>query len=174
MVAPKFGPGVPECKAYIMQPPSAPRLFCFGLGFSPLAFVDLVKPEGWRIAGTTRSPEKAAALKARGIETFLFDRGRPLDDAALALAGTTHLLTAVPPDARGDPVLDHHAADIAALLPGLRWVGYLSTTGVYGDHGGDWVDEATPLQPTGRRQRQRAAAEESWLALWRTCGVPVH
>jgi nucleoside-diphosphate-sugar epimerase len=174
MVAPKFGPGVPECKANIMQRPSAPRLFCFGLGFSPLAFIDLVGPEGWRIAGTTRGTEKAERLRAQGIETFLFDRGRPLDDAASALAGTTHLLTAVPPDADGDPVLDHHAGDIAALMPGLQWVGYLSTTGVYGDHGGAWVDEATPLQPTGRRQKQRAAAEESWLALWRECYVPVH
>ena len=73
-----------------------------------------------------------------GIETFLFDRGRPLDDAAAALAGTTEPPTAVPPDAGGDPVLDHHADDIAALLPGLRWAGYLSTTGVYGDHGGAW------------------------------------
>ena len=157
-----------------MQRPSAPRLFCFGLGFSPLAFIDLVRPEGWRIAGTTRSPEKAEALRERGIETFLFDRGRQLEDAATALAGTTHLLTAVPPDADGDPVLDHHAGDIAALLPGLQWVGYLSTTGVYGDHGGAWVDEATLLQPTGRRQKQRAAAEEAWLTLWREHGVPVH
>lgn len=161
-----------------MQQPQTPRLFCFGLGFSPLAFIDLVRrehgPEGWRIAGTTRSPDKAAALSARGIGTHLFDRGRPLDDAAAALAGTTHLLTAVPPDADGDPVLDHHAADIAALMPGLRWVGYLSTTGVYGDHGGAWVDESTPLRPTGRRQKQRAAAEQAWLRLWHDHGVPVH
>jgi nucleoside-diphosphate-sugar epimerase len=174
MVAPKFGPGVPERKANIMQPSSVPRLFCFGLGFSPLAFVDLVGPESWHIAGTTRGAEKAAALRAKGIETFLFDRGRPLDDATAALAGTTHLLTAVPPDAEGDPVLDHHGGDIAALMPDLKWVGYLSTTGVYGDHDGAWVDETTPLQPTGRRQKQRAAAEEAWLALWREHGVPVH
>ncbi|WP_158044640.1 SDR family oxidoreductase [Skermanella pratensis] len=161
-----------------MQQPQTPRLFCFGLGFSPLAFIDLTRrehgPEGWRIAGTTRSPDKAAAHSARGIETHLFDRGRPLDDAAAALAGTTHLLTAVPPDADGDPVLDHHAADIAALMPGLRWVGYLSTTGVYGDHDGAWVDESTPLQPTGRRQKQRAAAEQAWLRLRRDHEVPVH
>jgi nucleoside-diphosphate-sugar epimerase len=164
-----------------MESQSLPRLFCFGLGFSPMAFIDLVEPEGWRIAGTTRSPDKAAALGLRGaalgqlgIETFLFDRGRPLDDAASALAGTTHLLTAVPPDTEGDPVLDHHAADIVAALPGLRWVGYLSTTGVYGDHGGAWVDESTPLQPTGRRQKQRVAAEQAWLRLWQEHGVPVH
>ncbi|EWY40343.1 epimerase [Skermanella stibiiresistens SB22] len=157
-----------------MQPPPTPRLFCFGLGFSPLAFIDLVQPEGWRVAGTTRGADKAAALAARGIETHLFDRGRPLHDPTAALAGTTHLLTAVPPDADGDPVLDHHAADIASLMPNLRWVGYLSTTGVYGDHGGAWVDETTPTEPTGRRQKQRLAAEEAWLRLWRERGVPVH
>ena len=162
-----------------MQPSSVPRLFCFGLGFSPLAFVDLVGPEGWRIAGTTRGPEKAERLRARGIETFLFDRGRPLGDAATALAGTTHLLTAVPPDADGDPVLDHHAGDIAALMPSLQWVGYLSTTGVYGDHGGAWVDEATQPAPGSERGRRRVAAEEAWrrvcagraLDLFRLAGI---
>ncbi len=76
MVAPKFGPGVPERKANIMQPSSVPRLFCFGLGFSPLAFVDLVGPEGWRIAGTTRGPEKAERLARAG------DRNLPVRPGA--------------------------------------------------------------------------------------------
>ena len=97
VMAPEFGPGVPERKANIMQRPSVPRLFCFGLGFSPLAFIDLVGPEGWRIAGTTRRPEKLRGIAGAGDRNLPVDRGRPLDDAATALAGTTHLLTAVPP-----------------------------------------------------------------------------
>ncbi len=84
-----------------------------------------------------------------------------------------HLLSSVPPDAAGDPVLDRHADDIGGL-PGLAWVGYLSTTGVYGDHGGAWVDEDTPRTPSGERGRRRVAAEDAWLGLWRRFGTPVH
>jgi nucleoside-diphosphate-sugar epimerase len=78
----------------------------------------------------------------------------------------------VPPDAAGDPVLDRHGPEIAAL-PGLAWVGYLSTTGVYGDRGGGWVDEASALRPSGERGRRRVAAEAGWLDLWQRHGVPV-
>jgi nucleoside-diphosphate-sugar epimerase len=154
-------------------PPSAPRLFCFGLGYSSLALADRLLAEGWRVAGTTRSPDKAAKAQARGIEVWPFERTQPLDRPGEALAGTTHLLSSVPPDDTGDPVLDCHSADIAAL-PGLAWAGYLSTTGVYGDHGGGWVDESTPLTPTGRRQGLRVRAETGWLDLWRERGMPVH
>jgi len=148
------------------------RLFAFGLGYSAQAFARRCRVKGWRIAGTTRSAEKAAALRADGIEAYVFDRGRPLEDAGAALAGTTHLLASVPPEAGGDPALDAHARDIAAL-PGLRWAGYLSTTGVYGDRGGEWVDERSGLHPSGPRQAARVTAERAWLDLLRL-GVPVH
>lgn len=92
------------------------------------------------------------------------------------LDGTSHLLLSIPPDAGGDPVLALHGASLAALVrdSGLEWVGYLSTTGVYGDTGGDWVDETTPPQPSGARQRQRLVAEQGWLELWKQAAVPVH
>jgi nucleoside-diphosphate-sugar epimerase len=90
-------------------------------------------------------------------------------DAPAVLRGVTHLLSSVPPDADGDPVLRHHAADLAAL-PGLAWVGYLSTTGVYGDRQGGWVDEDSNLTPGTERGRRRLAAERAWLA----SGLPVH
>jgi nucleoside-diphosphate-sugar epimerase len=129
--------------------------------------------KGWRVAGTTRSPEKAQALRdANAFEMHLFDRGRPLENATAALAGTTHLLISVPPDRQGDPVLAHHAQDIAALSS-LRWAGYLSTTGVYGDRDGEWVDEKTGLHPSGPRGQARVDAERGWLDLMRM-GVPVH
>lgn len=146
-----------------------PVLFCFGLGFSARALAERAMARGWRVAGTTRDPGKAEALRARGVRAYLFDRDRPLPPGALD--GATHLLASAPPDERGDPVLDPHGAEIAAL-PGLAWVGYLSTTGVYGDHGGAWVDEASPRVPTSARARRRVAAEDSWLAL--APGVPVH
>jgi nucleoside-diphosphate-sugar epimerase len=152
---------------------AAPCLFCFGLGYSALAVAEALAGRGWRVAGTCRSSEKREDLSARGIEAHLFDRGRPLADAAAALAGTTHLLSSVPPDDAGDPVIDHHADDICRLKS-LAWAGYLSTTGVYGDHGGGWVDEDTPRTPSGARGRRRVAAEDDWLGLRRRCGTPVH
>jgi nucleoside-diphosphate-sugar epimerase len=85
----------------------------------------------------------------------------------------THVLISVPPDELGDPVFERHGDAIAAL-PGLAWLGYLSTTGVYGDRDGGWVDENSELRPNGARGRRRAAAEAAWLGLWRGCGVPVH
>jgi len=149
------------------------RLFCFGLGFCARTLAEQLMPQGWRIAGTCRGEEKRSALAAAGIEAHLFDRDRPLPDAATILGEATHLLSSVPPDANGDPVLDMHGTDIAACRQ-LDWVGYLSTTGVYGDRGGDWVDEASALTPNGERGRRRVAAEAGWLAFHRDRGLPVH
>jgi nucleoside-diphosphate-sugar epimerase len=149
-----------------------PRLFCFGLGFSALALAERLMGAGWRIAGTCRGADKARALAARGIDAFRFDRDRPLGDAAAALAGATHLLSSVPPDEWGDPVLDRHGPDIAASR--LAWIGYFSTTGVYGDHAGGTVDENAALTPSGSRGRRRVAAEAAWLELWHRHGLPVH
>jgi len=155
-----------------LHPARANRLFCFGLGYSAMALARRLMAARWRVAGTCRTPEKAEALRAAGIEPFLFDRGRPLADVAAALGGTTHLLSSVPPDAKGDPVLDHHANDLIRL-EGIKWTGYLSTTGVYGDRGGEWVDERGALHPVGPRGKARVAAEEGWLSLGRV-GQKVH
>ena len=159
-----------------MPEPMRPlRLFCFGLGYSAGFLARRLMAAGWTVAGTCQSPETQSTLLAAGIEAFVFDRGRPLADPRTALAGTTHLLSSVPPDgdADGDSVLDHHGGDIAAL-GNLMWAGYLSTTGVYGDTGGARVDESAPLAPTSKRGERRQAAETGWLALWRRHGVPVH
>ncbi len=150
------------------------RLFCFGLGYSALVLARRLRRRGWVVAGTCRSEAKRAALVRDGIEAHLFDRDRPLADSARALAGTTHLLSSVPPDGAGDPVIDHHGGDIGAIGRSLAWGGYLSTTGVYGDRAGGWVDETASLRPTGERGRRRSAAETEWLDLWRRDGVPVH
>ncbi|MBL8709811.1 MAG: SDR family oxidoreductase [Rhodospirillaceae bacterium] len=132
---------------------------------------------GWRVSGTCRGAEKQAALAVAGISAHRFDRGQPLADIDRLLAGATHLLSSVPPDALGDPVIDHHADAIDRAAPNLAWTGYLSTTGVYGDRGGGWVDEASELVPSGERGLRRLRAEQAWLArvqpahLFRLAGI---
>ena len=145
------------------------RLFCFGLGYTALALARELAAAGWRVAGTTRAADKRSRLAAEGFEMHEFARDRPLADAAAALAGATHVLTSIAPDQAGDPVLAHHLADLRGCAS-LAWVGYLGTTGVYGDRGGAWVDESTGVAPTMPRTRWRAAAERHWLA----SGLPVH
>jgi nucleoside-diphosphate-sugar epimerase len=145
-----------------------PRLFCFGLGYSAEALGNRLKPKGWRIAGTARAPDKVNALKARGVEAFAF----PLADVPAALTGTTHVLISTPPGPAGDPAL-LCAAALAALSPKPVWLGYLSTTGVYGDHAGGWVDEQTPAAPATERGQRRRAAEQAWTAWGGAANVPV-
>jgi nucleoside-diphosphate-sugar epimerase len=145
------------------------RLFCFGLGYTALALARALQDEGWQVAGTTRTPEKQARLRAKGIEAHLFDRDRPLDDPSAVLADTTHLLTSIAPDETGEPVLDRHLADLEHVSS-LEWAAYLGTTGVYGDRGGEWVSEADRVAPTMPRTRRRVVAEGRWLA----SGLPVH
>ncbi|MBW7852086.1 MAG: SDR family oxidoreductase [Rhodospirillales bacterium] len=146
-------------------------LFCFGIGYSAGVLARQLLADGWRVAGTARTEEQADRLRGAGIAALPFERGRPLP--AGTLAGVTHLLSSVPPDDQGDPVLDVHAADIASV-EGLRWVGYLSTTGVYGDWRGAWVDETSPLRPSLDRSWRRVYAETGWMDLWRHHGLPVH
>jgi nucleoside-diphosphate-sugar epimerase len=141
-----------------------PHLFIFGLGFSARVIARRLLAEGWSVAGTTRSGEAVDDLP--GVTIHPFDRDHPLPDSALA--GATHVLSSVPPDALGDPVLDRLGPGLAAL--NLTWAGYLSTTGIYGDTGGAWVDETTEPQPTLDRSRRRLAAENAWC----TSGLPVH
>src|SRR5512134_2537911 len=106
------------------------KLFCFGLGFSALHRARRLRREGWTIAGTCRSEEKRQALLAEGIAAHLFDRQRALSDAAAALHGVTQIVSSIPPDQAGDPVLDLHLR-VLQNLESLRWICYLSTTGVY-------------------------------------------
>ena len=150
---------------------SGSHLFCFGLGYTALALGRRLVASGWVVTGTCRSAKRQALLRESGFSAVFFGRNRPADPTALN--GVTHLLVSVPPDAAGDPVLALHGDDIATL-PRLSWLGYLSTTGVYGDRGGGWVDETAQLLPTGERGRRRVSAEEGWLGLWQNRGVPVH
>lgn len=150
------------------------RLFVFGLGYTAQRLADRLRREGgWRIAGTTRDPVLAETLRSHGIDAMVFDRNTPLADPAAALAGATHILLSIPPDERGDPALACHGEAVARLR-GVEWAGYLSTTGVYGDTGGEWVSEASWLRPGEARHRQRVQAERGWLDLYRQHGLPLH
>lgn len=138
-------------------------LLSIGHGYSAQALARLLIPQGWTVIGTTRSAARAEAFRAAGVEPLLLPG--PL---APALARASHILTSVAPDAAGDPILRDHAAELAGARP--LWAGYLSTTAVYGDHQGAWVDEDTPLTPTTERGAARVRAEGDWAAL----GLPLH
>jgi nucleoside-diphosphate-sugar epimerase len=149
-----------------------PRLFCFGLGYTALTLGRRLIADGWQVAGTCREADRAAALRAEGIEAIVVDAAHPPADPDRQIAGATHLLASIPPDAAGDPALALWGPSIARH-PGLAWVGYLSTTGVYGDRDGGWVDETAPLAPTGERGERRVRAEQAWQAL-AAPAVPIH
>ena len=148
------------------------HILCFGLGFSARTLAERLAAKGWTISATSRSAEGAAAITARGYRGLVFDGSAPLSGDAFD--GVTHVVVSAPPGAGGDPVLRQHKADFAALGRQFRWVAYLSTTGVYGDHGGALVTEDTPLTPNTDRGHRRLEAETQWLDLWRENGLPVH
>ncbi|HBF97584.1 MAG TPA: NAD(P)-dependent oxidoreductase [Alphaproteobacteria bacterium] len=148
------------------------HLLCFGLGFSARATVRLLRARGWRISATCRDPARGRELSARGIASFQFNDGGSLPDAAWQ--GVTHLLISVPPGEAGDPVLGALRDTLIARRAQFQWIGYLSTTGVYGDRQGGWVDETTPPDPAPGRSARRAAAERDWCDLYRDHGLPVH
>ncbi len=150
---------------------NAKHLFCFGLGYSARALIALLRhtqPGVWRFSGTQR----VLAATEDGIDLQLFDGSAPLfqPDALLA---ADHVLVSVPPDRAGDPVLRQCHA-LLARHRNLKWLGYLSTTGVYGDRAGDWVDETAAVAPSHERGRRRAEAEAGWLDLGRQHSLPVH
>jgi nucleoside-diphosphate-sugar epimerase len=137
------------------------KLICFGLGYSAGVFARRMLVNGWQVLGTTRDVEAAQSLRDEGFDVSLFTGLEPSMDVSDALKTATHVLISVSPGVSGDAVLAHHAGDLAAA-PALQWIGYLSTVGVYGDHGGAWVDEVAILTPKSERSLQRVAAEQAW------------
>ena len=146
------------------------RAFIFGLGFTGVRFAKALRAKGFDVCGTTRSGETQD-----DIETFAYGPdAAPLAGPALAaLDAATHLLLSVPPGADGDPVLQD-CGDRMAANKALEWVGYLGTTGVYGNRDGGEVDETSALNPSGARGARRVAAEAGWLELFQDHGLPLH
>ena len=138
-------------------------LLSLGHGYTASALAARLIPLGWTVIGTCRNPARADALRAAGVEPLHWPA-----DLAPALARATHILVSASPDAAGDPFLFSAGDTLRAARP--DWMGYLSTTGVYGDHQGGWVDEETAVNPQSARALQRVMAEQQWLAT----GLPVH
>ncbi len=142
-------------------------LFSFGHGYSASALARRLIPEGWKVIGTTRSAEKAERIARSGVTPVIW----PGTDVGKLLEEADALLTSIAPDVGGDPVLAEYRKQITEIAPKLSWAGYLSTTGVYGDHAGGWVDERTPLTPSTDRGRARVKAEAEWQSIPR---LPLH
>ena len=139
------------------------HLLCFGFGFSAQHLAAILDKSEWRISGTSRSVEGVAAITALGYEGLLFDELKSIPNSA------THILSSVPPDKSGDPVLHHFANALSGHH--FEWAAYLSTTGVYGDRGGALIDETAELGPGGERGQARVDAESQWLAI---ANLPLH
>ena len=139
------------------------RLLSLGHGYSATALARHLLSIGWEVVGTTRDAGRADAMRLGGVEPLLWP-----GDLTQALARATHVLISAAPGAGGDPFLAAARDQISASRP--EWVGYLSTTAVYGDHQGAWVDEETPVAPQSARAVARVQAERDWA----TTGLPLH
>lgn len=148
------------------------HLFCFGLGYSARVLAERLAARGVPVSGTSTTPSGVARLTASGYRSVLYDGLRPSPEVAPALADVTHVLLSIPPTAEGDPAHFHHGADLAAA-PKLKWIGYFSTVGVYGDADGGWVSEATEANPASERGKRRLMAERQWLAFGQRTGACV-
>lgn len=154
--------GVTDAKLDVMK-----TLLSFGHGYSAQALARRLDRSQWRIIGTTRSVDKAQALIETGVEPVMW----PGTDMARHVSDATHILISTGPSEQGDPVLTELKPHLIKAAPNLTWVGYLSTTGVYGDHQGGWVDENTQLTPSTKRGQWRKRAEEGWQSI---PGLPLH
>lgn len=147
-------------------------LFAFGLGYCARALASRLRSSGWTIRGTATSAESAMRLRSLGYDAHVFHTAQSSPELGSAFAAMTHALVSVPPDDDGDVML-RCFADALAEAPRLRWVGYLSTIGVYGDRGGAWVDEDTEPRPVSARSKRRLLAETEWLRLGARSGKRV-
>lgn len=147
------------------------KLFVLGLGYTACHFIDRYRDRFTQVSGTSRSAEKISALREKGIAASRFDE-RDNPDLVGRLASADILLVSVPPGEGGDPALGHFS-DVLASSESLRWIGYLSTIGVYGDAQGGWVDEETPASPATARTSHRIQAEDQWLRLGNETSIPV-
>lgn len=150
-------------------------IFIFGLGFVGTALANALVKEGWKVSGTCTNVLKIKNLRNIGIDAYLFDEnsGRMIQPEAIAdLVGCSCVLSTIPPIEYGssssDLVLREHSTDLkrSALAGKLNWIGYISSTGVYGDRNGAWVDEEAEVRPENLKTKLRAAAESEWQELY--------
>lgn len=145
-------------------------LLCIGYGYTAHALARALPADSWKIIGTTRSAETAQKIRAEGHDAVIW----PQTSLEPVLKQATHLLISAAPDQSGDPVLTTAKPTLSAWAHEHKWLGYLSTTSVYGNHDGRWVDETTPPTPSSPRGARRVEAERAWQQLAAQTGLPVH
>ncbi len=146
------------------------NLFVFGFGYSARATAIILQAGGWRVSGTIRSADRLSAMEKEGLPAVLFSDREAVQSA---LQTATHLIVSTPPGDAGDPALAAYGQALREA-PALRWIGYLSTIGVYGDHRGEWVDEETPIAAASPgRKSARIEAEKAWSEFANERGLPL-
>ena len=144
------------------------RLLCLGCGYVAEVLASRLLEGGWSVAGTTRDTGRARLLASLGIEVI-----DPIPSRiAEALGDDAYILASAAPTAEGDPFLLSSAKTLSASRNAIRWIGYLSSTSVYGDTGGDWVDEDSPCNPGFERGKRRVQAERAWRGLGDESEIP--
>jgi nucleoside-diphosphate-sugar epimerase len=147
------------------------KLMILGAGFSGKAIAENCKRLFETVYGTTRSEAKFSDVARTGAVPLAFDGQTLTPEMTAALAETTHILQSISPDEDGDGVLNR-LPNLRELAPKLKWIGYLSTIGVYGNRDGNWVDESAELEPVSERSRERVIAERQWLDLGTQMDIP--
>ena len=148
------------------------RMFVFGYGYAARVIGKRLVEDGWQVTGTTRTEAGRAAITQSGAKALVFDGETAAQDLRTELAQTSHVLVSIAPDEQGDPVL-RALPDVLTSAPLCEWIGYLSTVGVYGDHDGAWVEEATSPVPVSARSQRRIAAEQAWKVAAASAQVPL-
>jgi nucleoside-diphosphate-sugar epimerase len=150
------------------------NVFFFGLGFSSLAALTALRigQQTVNISGSVRTKDKADRLTREGVKAHVFDGTRAGETLGGDVRAASHVIFSIAPGAEGDPALIHHRADLDAASD-LQWLCYYSTVGVYGDFGGEWIDEMAPLVPRNERSDRRVLAEQAWRDYAAQRGVPL-
>ncbi|MFC4624355.1 SDR family oxidoreductase [Daeguia caeni] len=149
------------------------RIFFFGAGYSARAFARLIKDEAKQLDGTTRKVEDFPILEQAHIAPLLFDGVSAAPELPDRLARASHVIISVPPRETKDPCLALVAEALSRPDNQIRWIGYLSTVGVYGDYQGRWIDETAECITVSPRSLERLAAERAWMALANQYGLPL-
>lgn len=149
------------------------RWLLIGAGYSAQTFARLISSEAEAISGTTRDSSRFDALEAAGITPLQFDGASIPEALAREMSRATHLLHSAAPGNGADPLLGLLEGPLAETMPKLRWAGYLSTVGVYGNHAGNWVNEESACLATSKRGIARIHAEREWLDAGEAAGITV-
>jgi|TARA_B110001454_G_scaffold213754_1_gene232453 hypothetical protein len=161
----------PLNKTSILEISKPGTLFCFGHGFSSRALARRLTPKGWEVLGTCRNIDSKNILNNEG-QLYEYDGININKEIYNAIDKSTHLLISIPPQVSEDPVLDQFCSEILNWKH-LKWVGYISSTGVYGDRKGEWVNEKSILKPITATSQRRVVVESAWLKLYKDNSLPI-